>query len=122
MKEFVAAVRMCLAGGHCVVVFPEAHVWPYCTSIRPFQQSAFAFPVDDDVPAFCMTTTYQPRRFGARPRATAFIDGPFTTDAVLPRKERIDRLHEQVRSCMEARGHENTCDYVVYEKREKAVI
>lgn len=43
-KRFWAAIRQRAAEGCCVVTFPEAHVWPYYTEIRPFPEGSFRFP------------------------------------------------------------------------------
>jgi len=45
--------------GHPIVVYPEAHVWQYCTQIRPFSAASFAWAVETAKPAFAMTTVYR---------------------------------------------------------------
>jgi 1-acyl-sn-glycerol-3-phosphate acyltransferase len=114
MKEFRAAVDRHLAADDCVVVYPEAHVWPWCTTIRPFDTTSFAFPIDSGVPAYCMTTTYQPRPHHARPKATIYLDGPFYPDAELPRREQRQQLHDVVFERMTMRSRESTANYITY--------
>lgn len=65
------------ASGRVVAVYPEAHIWPYYTGIRPFPDASFRFPARDGLPAYAMTNCYSRRRFGKRPRVTTFVDGPF---------------------------------------------
>lgn len=114
MKRFSSAVKERLRDGDCVVVYPEAHVWPYCTFIRPFPATSFSYAVTNNVPVFSMTATYQKRIFGRRPKMTLFIDGPFLPNESLPRAERKEYLCQQVRSTMEARSQLNTQSFIEY--------
>lgn len=116
MRAFRDAVAQRLAEGAAVVVYPEAHVWPYATMIRPFPASSFAFAVDNHVPAFCMTTTYQRRRHGDKPRATAYLDGPFWPREGIPRRQAREELRDEVHAAMVARSHRSTYEYVRYEQ------
>lgn len=122
MRRFLDAVRQRLEEGSAVVVFPEAHVWPWCTFVRPMPASAFAFAADNDVPAFSVTTTYQPRTLRSKPRATFYVDGPFFADASLPRAQRRQDLGRRVHDTMVARSAESTCTYVRYRPAPGAKI
>lgn len=117
MKQFLAAVTQRIAQGNCVVIYPEAHVWPYYTKIRPFPASSFRFPVETDSPAFAMTTTYQKRPWGKRPRITVYVDGPFRPDPSLPPKARQAKLQQEVRQAMERRSQSSTYAYIHYQKK-----
>lgn len=99
-----------------VVIFPEAHVWPYYTRIRPFGAAAFHYPVARQLPVFTMTTTYQSRGAGKKPRATIYIDGPFLPEPSLSLRECKVRLCEAVRLVMEVRAESSTCEHVRYER------
>ncbi|MCD7807245.1 MAG: 1-acyl-sn-glycerol-3-phosphate acyltransferase [Lachnospiraceae bacterium] len=114
MKEFLSAVQQRLQEKNCVIVYPEQHVWPYCTFIRPFSATAFDYAVRNKVPAFCMTTTYQRRRFSKKPGITVYLDGPFYAEESLSFKEQKEMLRNQVYSCMCKRSEQNTCRYIEY--------
>lgn len=116
MREFSRAVSERLSRGDCVVVYPEAHVWPYCTFIRPFPATSFGFAVNNHVPVFSMTATYQKRSARSRPRMTLFVDGPFAPDSDAPRSTQKRSLCAQVRDAMEARSMRNTQAYVEYQR------
>lgn len=118
MRKFRAAVARRLKEGAVVAVYPEAHVWPYFTGVRPFPASSFSFAVDNKVPAWCMTTTYQRRARGERPRATVYIDGPFLPSEGLPRKAAREQLCEQVHAAMVARACASDYDYIRYERSD----
>lgn len=117
IKKLYRAIEKRIDEGGCVIIYPEAHVWPYYTKIRPFPTTSFRYPAKDSAPVFAMTTTYQKRRFGKRPKMVVYLDGPFFADQDLPLKERQKKLCEEVRSTMEARSHNSNCEYVRYEKK-----
>lgn len=109
-----------VGSGHPLVIFPEAHVWPWCGFVRPLPPAAFSFPVECGAPSYCMTTTYQRRRFGSKPRVTLYIDGPFEPDASLPKRAQKEWLHDEVQRCMAERSKASTYEYVRYERAEES--
>lgn len=113
MKEFNAAVEQRIKEGHPVIIYPEAHLWEYYCGIRPFSQTSFKFPVKCDCAAFCMTTTYQRRRFGKKPGITMYIDGPFYPGGETPRL-RAQNLCETVSNVMKERSKESNFQYIEY--------
>lgn len=62
MKNFLCTIEKRIEKGNSITIFPEAHIWPYYTKIRPFKSVSFKYPVKLEKPAFCMTNTYQ--RYG----------------------------------------------------------
>lgn len=114
-KKFWAAVRQRVREGSCVVTFPEAHVWPYYTGIRPFPEGAFRFPVEGNYPSFSMTTTYQTPRFGRKPRVVLYLDGPFFPDPEKNEREARRDLRDQIHRQMTERSRLSDYEYVHYE-------
>ncbi len=113
MKELTAAIETRLNQNCCIVIYPEAHVWEYCTMIRPFSETAFKFPVKHKKPVYAMTATYQKRRFGKKPAITIYIDGPFFPEDGTP-KEQARSLFQQVYDAMQQRSAVNNCEYIRY--------
>lgn len=118
MKRFLQAIAERVRAGNSVVVYPEAHVWPYYTKIRPFPATSFRFPVENRTPAFAMTTTYEKRRWGKKPKLTVYLDGPFWPDETLSKKEQQKKLRDEIFACMERRSRCSTCEYIRYQKKE----
>ncbi len=117
MKQFLSAVDTRTQAGHPVVVYPEGHVWPYYTGIRPFGSSAFKFPDRQGLPAFAMTVTYGKRRWGKKPRMTVYLEGPFYPEGQKG-PSRAASLCEQIRRTMENRARESTCAYISYVQQD----
>ncbi len=115
MREFQKAIEYRINTGHPVIIYPEAHVWEYYTGIRPFGATSFKYPVNLDAPVYCMTTTYQKRKFGKRPKAVIYIDGPFKAEG--SKKEKAEKLCKNVYECMKHRSNQSNCEYIEY--REK---
>ncbi|MCD8382184.1 MAG: 1-acyl-sn-glycerol-3-phosphate acyltransferase [Clostridiales bacterium] len=120
MKAFLSAVRQRLQENNCIIVYPEQHVWPYCTQIRPYPATAFDYAVKNKVPAFCMTTTYQHRRFSKKPKTTVYLDGPFFAEAGLSPQAQKEALRDQVYACMQRRSEQSTCQYIEYRPAQEA--
>ncbi len=117
-KKMVQCVKRRIEQGSAVMIYPEAHIWPYYTGIRPFASNSFKYPVNLDVPVFCVTNCYQKSLFFKRPKVVAIVDGPFYPDKTLPKAERVEKLRNQVYETMCRRAEKySTYAYVEYVKR-----
>lgn len=115
MHAFEDAVAQRVREGCGIYVYPEAHVWPWYTGIRPFAPVSFTYPVKLDAPVYVATTTYQRRRFGKRPRTTVYLEGPVGDNTGLTRRERKQALCDGVASLMQAcAAKESRYAYVTY--------
>lgn len=118
-KNFIAAIERRISEKNKVVIYPEAHIWPFYTGIRNFTDISFSYPVKLSVPVFCFTNTYQKRRFSKKPRIVTYIDGPFYPDGTSsPRKQRRE-LRDTVYNCMCERAKNSTVEWIKYIKKEK---
>lgn len=117
-RKLYKAVEQRIKEKHPVIIYPEAHVWPYYTKIRSFIDKSFKFQVDFDVPSFCMTTTYYKRKNKNKPGIKIYIDGPFTLDTNLTKKQNEEKLQKEIYECMVNRSKNSTYQYIEY-KREK---
>lgn len=117
-KNFLDAIDTRIAEGHCVVIYPEAHIWPYYTKIRNFPDTSFAYPAKSGTPVYCFTNTYHKRRFRAQPRIVTYIDGPFYPDMEKPLKARRKELRDKVYRCMCRRAKLSDHEQIKYIKRE----
>ena len=115
-KEFIKAVETRINQKNCVVIYPESHVWPYYTKIRPFNEGAFKFQVNQNMPSFCITTTYYKRKYGKKPGIKVFIDGPFMPDVNLNKKEKAEKLSKEIYESMTNRIINSTYEYIKYIK------
>lgn len=118
-KHFVEAVSTCIDRKKCVMIYPEAHIWPFYTDIRPFKDTSFRYPVQKKVPVFCLTNTYQKGSSDKTPQIVTYIDGPFYPDASLPAKQQKKILRDQVYTAMKRRVKNNTMTMIRYEKADK---
>jgi 1-acyl-sn-glycerol-3-phosphate acyltransferase len=116
LKALYQAVRLHVENRNCVGFYPEAHVWPWYTGIRPFSAASFGFPVECGAPSFCMTTTYQKRKRGKKPGITVYLDGPFYPDRSLSRVKQKEKLRGEILNCMKRRSRNSTHSYIRYER------
>ncbi|MBQ9699878.1 MAG: hypothetical protein IJV71_04580 [Lachnospiraceae bacterium] len=120
MRQFSEAMEYRLKQNRFVVIYPEAHVWEYYTGIRPFPQTSFKYPVKYNKPVYCMTSTYQYRGKGKKPRTTVYVDGPFYPDKSISTKEQTEKLHKAVYECMKMRSGNSNYEYIRYEAKKVA--
>ena len=117
LKNFSADIERAAKAGHWIAIYPEAHIWPYYTGIRPFGAASFKYPARCGVPAFAFTATYKKRRFFKRPRRVIYIDGPFFGEGETV-KRRAESLRAQVYAAMCARAKLSDCTYCEYRKAD----
>ncbi len=118
-RHFLQAVERRACEGNAVVIYPEAHIWPYYTGIRPFLDDAFAYPVKLNLPVYCFTNTYQQRKFRKSPRIVTYVDGPFYPDESLPPRARRKALRDAVYAQMCQRAQMNEVELIKYIKKEE---
>ncbi len=116
-RNFLRGMEAHLSRRKAIVVYPEAHIWPYYTGIRPFTSDSFIYPVRFGAPVFAMTTVHKKRKRRTNPKCIIYIDGPFYPDESLPIIERRERLRAAVYEAMVERSKESDYDRVVYIKR-----
>ena len=120
MNNFVECLSWHINKGHRVLIFPEAHIWPYYNDIRKFKSVSFKYPVDQNVPIFTATTTFKQRKGKRKPKPIIYIDGPFYADESLPYHERVNDLASQAYEAMVTRAHKkDNYAYIEYKKKEE---
>ena len=97
-----------------IVIYPEAHIWPFYTRIRNFPQTSFQYPIREGKPAFSFTTVYRKRKIRKTPKIVVKVDGPFWAEGNLPMKLAAKRLRDQVFDTMVVRAEESDCEYIKY--------
>ena len=118
MMNFLDSINKKIEKNYAITIYPEAHIWPYYTKIRPFKSVSFKYPVQLQKPTFCMTNTYQERKNG-KVKITAYIDGPFFSDIKNPVKEQQQELRDKVYEQMVQRSQNSTYEHIIYKKSEK---
>jgi len=119
-KNFLSAIETRIGQGHCVTIYPEAHIWPYYTKIRNFPDTSFAYPAKQGTPVYCFTNTYHKRKFFKHPRIITYIDGPFYPNMDLPIRERKKELRDRVYDSMCRRAATSDHVQIRYIKQENS--
>lgn len=100
MKNMVSAINRRCEQGNCIVIFPEAHIWPYYTGVRPFDSRSFSYPAKLRVPVVAMTLTYRRRKgllsFIKKPAWTLYVSDPFYPDMSLTDRQQRENYRDSV--------------------------
>ena len=119
MKNFINAIETHIDKCHPITIYPEAHIWPYYTKIRPFKAVSFKYPIQYNKPTFCMTNTYQ--SYGKnknKVKMVTYIDGPFFPNTSLSLQEQKMDLRNQVYNCMTNRSKNSNIEVIKYKLKE----
>ena len=119
MKNFLDKINKVIENGNSITIYPEAHIWPYYTKIRPFKSVSFKYPIDLNVPTFCMTNTYVKRKNSNKINIVTYIDGPFFPNENLSKQEQKQDLRNQVYKQMVKRSENSNIELIKYIKKEK---
>jgi 1-acyl-sn-glycerol-3-phosphate acyltransferase len=101
-KKFIDAIEYHHKKGDVIVIFPEAHIWPYTTLIRDFPDASFSYPAQLNAPVVAVCSTYEERKFFRHrpPRLVIHVSDPFYPNPALPLGERVHELRESVYNYM----------------------
>ncbi len=104
-----------------VIIFPEAHIWPYSTHIRPFKDDAFTYPAELGAPVVAMAMTYRKRKIfkNRPPYVTLHISQPIYPDMHLSLSERKKQLRNRVYDyLLDKVTDEENYEYIRYVKKK----
>jgi len=118
MKSFMKCIETRISNRCVIAIYPEAHIWPYYTKIRPFKSDSFRFPCKYKAPSFCFTTTYQKRKHSSKPKVVIYIDGPFYPDYSLNQTDQKDKLRNEIHDAMVKESKKSNYEYYSYKKKE----
>ena len=80
---------------HAILIFPEAHIWPYYTKIRPFVNSSFYYPAVNNAPIVPMVTVWRGKKGSKRPpKQTIIVGKPIFPDPELSLNENKQYLRD----------------------------
>ncbi|MBR2755259.1 MAG: 1-acyl-sn-glycerol-3-phosphate acyltransferase [Lachnospiraceae bacterium] len=98
MKNFFEEVSKRCREGYGITIYPEAHIWPYYTKIRPFSDISFRYPVKENAPSVAMVVTYRKRsglfRFLKKPGMTVTLSEPIYPDRNITEKAAQEKLRD----------------------------
>ena len=115
-KNFLQTIEKRIKQKYSVTIYPEAHIWPYYTKIRPFKDVSFKYPVELNVPVFSLTNTYQ--SYGKNKiKIVSYIDGPFFAKNELNKKEKQKDLRNIIYETMKERSKNSNVEYIKYVKQ-----
>jgi len=101
-RAFNKAVEHRIMQGKAVIIYPEAHIWPYYTGIRPFRDISMAYPYRHNAACFAMVNVYLKRRLALtkRPKVVSHVIGPFFPDKSLSLREARKKLRDEIYNAM----------------------
>ena len=101
-KMFIDAIEYHYKRGCAITIFPEAHIWPYSTRIRPFGSASFTYPAALNAPVVAACVTYENRKVFRflPPRVVIHISTPIYPNPDLALPERAIDLQKSVYNYM----------------------
>ena len=122
LRCFSEVLKTRISRGAVICIYPEAHIWPYYTHIRPFRAGSFAYPADCGAPLVPYVVTYRERRLfkGLHPCITVQIGEPIFPDPSVPNRKERHRLRDAAFAFMhETAERTEQPEYIRYVYREK---
>ena len=120
-RPFDNKLREAMEENASVIIYPEAHIWPYCNFIRRFPDKSFSYPCRLNAPVIAAVTVYRQRKIfkNLHPHVTVYLSEPLYPDADLPEKQARRKLCDEAYDFMSRTAKEhNSYEYVKYIKIE----
>ena len=119
-KKFVDCLRYRIKQKRGISIFPEAHIWPYSTHIRPFKDDSFVYPCELEAPVVPVCVTYRKRKFRKKmaPAVTVHVGKPVYPDMSLDLASRRKKLRDHVYYFMlDTSAEDENEEYIAYVRK-----
>lgn len=122
LKNFLSAIQF-YHKKYNIVIYPEAHIWPYYTGVRPFLDSSFAYPAKTNSPVIAFFTAYtKPKGLFScfrKANITLFVSDPIFCDENLTVKENQKYLRDKVYEFMLEKSNFSDYEVIEYQKKDQ---
>ena len=95
-NKYLEAITYRIKQKKAIVIYPEAHIWPFFTGIRPFGDASFRYPAELNTPVVAMVTTYRKSGSKRKPFIDITLSEPIYPQHEFSLKENMKYLHDQV--------------------------
>ena len=116
-RNFEQKLKEAMDEKAAVIIYPEAHIWPYCNFVRNFPDTSFSYPCRTGSPVVAAVTVYRQRKVfkNLHPNITVYLSEPFYPDPSLPEKQARKKLRDEAFDFMSKTAKEhNSFEYVKY--------
>ncbi len=119
MHELNEEIGRLLNKKEVILIYPEAHIWPYYTKIRNFKSASFIYPAEFHKPIVPAVTIWRGKA-NKKPKQTVVFGRPIYPDPDLSPLENKQYLHDQCLLAMQeiVRKHPQV-EYIKYIQVEK---
>lgn len=118
MKKLKEAIKDHVDRKEIILIYPEAHIWPYYTKIRNFKNVSFSYPAEYNKPVVPAVTIWRGKP-NKKPKQTIVFGQPIYPDPELTPLENRNYLHEQCLLQMkEMASKYPQVEYIKYIKKE----
>lgn len=118
IKNMIALTNACefyLKKKQFILIYPEAHIWPYYTKIRNFQNGSFIYPAKHNTPVVPIVTTWRKPKIGKKPKQTIIIGEPIFSKPELSLLDNKNYLHKECLAAMKAMSESvSQYEYIEY--------
>ena len=120
MKGFMECIDYHASGGAAITIYPEAHIWPYYTGVRPFTDASFYYPVKHKSPTFAFFTAYTKPKgllsFLRKANITVYVSDPIFPSENLSEREKRKDIRDKVYSFMLEKSRYSDYEVIKYIK------
>ena len=105
-----------------VLIYPEAHIWPYYIKVRPFRDGSFIYPAKSNAAVVPTVTVWRKPLIGKTPRQTVYILEPIFPQEGKTQQENKVYLHKHCLEAMqEFANNTKQYEYIKYIKKEEKI-
>ena len=106
--------------GQYVLIYPEAHIWPYYTKVRSFRDGSFNYPAKANAPVVPAVTVWRKPLIGKKPKQTVYILEPiFPLEGKTILENKTYLYNETLKAMQEFANSTPQYEYIKYVKKEK---
>lgn len=125
VRGFKDAMKKRVDDGNFIVIYPEAHEWPYFTGVRDFPATSFKYPVSFDKPVVFFSTTYHKRKcFNKilKPRIEITLSDVYYPNKELSVNDAAMDLRNKCYEFLKEESKRNTVEAYKYICKEKSTL
>ncbi len=123
LKNMNIAIKKLLDKKRVIIVYPEAHIWPYYTGVRTFPITSFKIAAANKVPVVPFATTFKKCWWKKRPRIIINVGEPIYYDESLSKQENAEKYQQHcynfIKEKVEQPDNYALYDYIKAETEEQ---